>query len=295
MEGNALEDPFILLVGKPDVLKLDLSADLLQLYGIRFIHNFRLHIHHSEDLFSRSKGGLEHVELLGQGLDRVEEFGDVQVEGNYGAAGNHLTHEARIFDDAAAAQIEEAEHGGNVQHVDHGPENAEDEDLLLLGALQLFALFEEFLHLAFFAVVDLRDLDAGKVLAEVGVDVRGPILHSAVGTSRELAEDHREEHEERHEAQHHERQLEVQQEHGDKHTDDDKCISHHGDQDVREHEGNGIRIVALTGDQLTDRNVVELGVRKTFDVRKQFLAHGGKDLLPGLLQHHGLDIGADHG
>ena len=64
MERNALEHPFAGLIGKPDILKLDLASDGLKLDGIRIIHHLRNHIHNGEYLFSRGKRGLQHIKML---------------------------------------------------------------------------------------------------------------------------------------------------------------------------------------------------------------------------------------
>ena len=157
------------------------------------------------------------------------------------------------------------------------------------------ALFQEFIQLAPLLVENLRDLDAGEVFGQVGVDVGGAVLHLAEHSPGELAENDREKNHKGNEAQHHQRQLVVEQQHGHQHADDDKNVFDHGDQDIGKHHGNGVGIVGNAGHQLAHGNLVQLLVGQAFNVGEQVLAQGGKNLLSGFLQGDGLHIGACHG
>ena len=82
-----------------------------------------------------------------------------------------------------AAQIEQAQDGTDVQHIDQRAEYAEHKDLLLRDPGERLAFLAELRHLLILAAKDLRDLDAGQVLRQVGVDVGGGVLHLAVGAA----------------------------------------------------------------------------------------------------------------
>ena len=130
---------------------------------------------------------------------------------------------------------------------------------------------------------------------KVGVDVRGPILHPAVGPAGELAEDHGEQHDEGHEAEDHQRQLVVEGDHGRQHADDDEHVLDQVHEEAGEHEGDGVGVVGDPGHQLPHGGGVHLLVGQALDVGEQVLPHAGDDLLAHLLEHDGLDVDADHG
>ena len=193
-----------------------------------------------------------------------------------------------------AAQIEQAEDGADVEHIDQRAEHAEHEDLLLIGAGQLPALLAEVLHLGIFPAKDLGHLDARKILRQVGVDVGGRVLELAVGTPGKLAEDDRKDHDEGHKAEHHQGQRVVQAEHRHQNAEDDEAVLGQLNQQVGEHHRDGVGVVGHTGDQLADRDLIELLMGERFNMGEQVLAQIGDDPLADPLQDHGLKIGACH-
>ena len=195
---------------------------------------------------------------------------------------------------AHTAQIEQAEDGADVQHIYQRAEDAEDEDLLLRGLGESLALLAELLHLFVLTAKDLGDLDAREVLGKIGIDVGGGILHFAVGTAGELAEDDRKNHDERHEAEHHQGQGVVQTEHRRQNAQNDEGVLGQVDQEVGEHHGDGVGVVGHTSDQLAHRDVVQLAMGKGFDVGKEVFAQVGDDALAHPLQDDRLQIGAAH-
>ena len=293
MEADALQHPLPGLVGKPHILKFDLTLNLVQFDSIRLVHHFRNHVQNGEDLLRRGEGPLERIKLLRQGLDGVEELGDIHVERHDNPAGDGLTHNGGIPNAALGAEIKQAQHRGHIQHVHHGTEDAEDESPGLLGPLELPALFQEVGHLPVLLVEDLGDLDAGKVLGQVGINVRGGVVDAAVDLPGELLEDHGEQHHKGHEAQHHQRQNVVQHQHGSKNADEHHHILHQCYQDVGKHIRDGVGVVGGTGHQLAHGNVVQLGMAQALDVGEDVLPDLGQNFLAGLLQDHSLEIGTD--
>ena len=294
VEGNALQHPLARDIAEPDVLELDLPLHLVQLDGVRGIHQLGLDVHDGEHLLRGRKRRLQPVELLGKVLDGGEELGDVHIEGDDGAAGNGLAEEADVVQMPHAAQIEQAEDGADVEHIDQRAEYAEYEDLLLIGASQLLAFPAEILHLGVLAAKDLGHLDARKILRQVGVDVGGRVLELAVGSPGELAEDDREDHDEGHKAEHHQGQLVVQADHCDQDAEDDEAVLGQLHQQIGEHHRDGIGVVGHTGDQLAHRDLIELLMGERLDVGEQVLAQIGDDPLADPLQDDGLKIGACH-
>ena len=109
----------------------------------------------------------------------------------------------------------------------------------------------------------------------------------------EHPEDHRKQHHKGHKAQHHQGQRIVEHQHGRQYAHHHHGILGQGDDDVGEHVADGIGIVGNTGHQLAHRNVVELLVAQLFNVGEHIQPDLRKDLLSGLLQDHGLRIGAN--
>ena len=164
MEGNALEHPFAGLVGEPNIFKFNLTLDLVQLDGIRLVHDFRNHIQNGEDFLRGSKGALEGVKLFCQGLDGVEELGDVHIERHDDLTGDHLTQEGSVLNVPFAAKIEQAKVGGDEQHIHHGAEYTENIHLAVFCFLQAFAALQEVCHFVLLLIENLGDLDAGEIL-----------------------------------------------------------------------------------------------------------------------------------
>ena len=127
-----------------------------------------------------------------------------------------------------AAEIEQAQDRADIEHVDQRAEHAEDKDLLPRSrwARRLALSRGTPPSSRPRQAEDLRDLDAGQILRQVGVDVRGRVLDLAVGPAGELAEDDREHDDERHKAEHHQRQLVVQRQiMADQDAEDDEACS----------------------------------------------------------------------
>ena len=206
MEGDPLQHPFAGLVGKPNILKFDLALDLVQLDGIFLIHHLGLHVQDGEDLLRAGKGLLQHIKLLRQSLDGVEEPGNVAVEGYHQAAVDDLAQKFRLLDVATGREEEQAHLAGHEQHIHHGPENAEDVHTVELGLLQIGAADSKILKFPLLPVEDLGNLHAGQVLGQIGIDVSGGIGDLAVNPAAELAEQQRKEHHEGHKAKDHQRQ-----------------------------------------------------------------------------------------
>ena len=293
MERNALEDPFIGLIGKPNILKLDLTLDLVELNGVFFVHHLGLHVQNGKDLLRAGEALLQHIKLLSQGLDGVEEPGNVAIEGNHDGAVDDLAHKLRLLDIALGGKVEQAQLAGHKQHIHHGAEDAEDVHSVLLGLFQVAAALGKVLHLPVLPVEDLGDLHAAEVFGKIGVDVGGGVGDLAVDPAAELAEQQGKEDHEGHKAQDHQRQGIIEDEHGRQHAHDDHGVLHQSHQDVGEHEGNAVGVVGDSGHQLAHRDVVELLMAQLLDAGKGVQADLGQDLLTGLLQDHGLEIGAD--
>ena len=295
MEGNALEHPFVGLVAEPYVLKLDLAPDLVQLDSVGSVHHLGNDVHNGEDLFRGGKGALQRVKLLGKGLNGVKELGGVHIEGDDDAAGDGLAQKGGVLNMPLAAQIQQAQHRGDVEQIHQRTEGAVGEHPGELGLLQPFAPLDEVAHLPILLIEDLGDLHAGKVLGKVGVDLRGGGADPAVGLTGELVEQHREEYQEGCKAQDHQSQGVVEHQHGHQHAHDHQRVFGKGHQNVGEHIGNGVGIVGHPGDQLADGDIVELFVGELLNMGEQVKPQGGQDLLTGFLQDHGLHIGADQG
>ena len=163
MERNPFQHPFVGDVGEPHIPELDLTPDLVQLDGIGRVHDPGFNVHDGEHLLRGREGGLQPVELLRQVLDGTIELGDEHIEGDHRAGGEGLPQEGYLVDVALAAQIQQAQHGADVQHVHQRPEDAEYQNFLLLRPAQSVALAPEILHLPVLPVENLGDLDAGEI------------------------------------------------------------------------------------------------------------------------------------
>ncbi len=295
VEGYTFQNPFIRFVGEPNILELDLTFDLIQFDGIRFINNFRNHIQNGEHLFCRSEGTLQHIELFSQSLNWVEEAGDVHIEGYDDTAVNDLTEPVGLIDVAAGTHVKQAHNGGDVQHIDHWTEDTKDKHSVPFCILESDTAFQEVLHFAFFLVEDLGDLDTGKVFRQVGVQVSGGIAYTTMNFTGEFTEDNSEENNEWNEAENHQGQCIVQHQHGTQYTEDYHGILSQGNDDIGEHIRNSIWVIADTGYQLANRDVVQLFMGKFFDVDEGILTDGRQDLLTDALQDHSLSEGTYHG
>ena len=200
-----------------------------------------------------------------------------------------------VSDIALAADIEEEQVGGDEQHVYHGPEDAEDKHPVHLGLLQALAAYQELVHFPLLLVEDLGDLHAGEVFGQVGVYIRPGVVDRAVDMAGELLEDDGKDHQERHKAQHHQRQGVVQNQHGRQHADDHQRVFCQRHQNIGEQVTDGVGIVGDSRHQLAHGNLVQLGVGQLLNVGKGVQTDLGQNFLAGLLQDHGLEIGADHG
>ena len=295
MEGNALQYPFIGLVGKPHILEFDLAPDFLQLDGIRLVHHIGNHVQNGEDLLRRGKGLLQHIKLLRQRLNGVEELGDVHVEGNHNLAGDGLAQEGGVPDVALAADVEQEQVAGDKEHIHHGAENAEDQHPVELGPPELAALFQEFLHFLILPVEDLGDLHAGEVFGQEGIQVGSGVVDAPVNLPGELLKNQGEDHQEGHKAQHHQGQRIIQHQHGSQHAEDHHGVFQQGHQNVGKQKADGVGVVADPGDQLAHGNLVQLLMGQAFDSCEGVQTDLGQDLLTHRLQDHGLEIGTDHG
>ena len=79
-KGNILQNPVVILIGKPDIFEFDPSFEPVDLDGIRLIQNIRFDIEKIEDPFRCRQSLLQGIELIGQILDRIEELGQIQIE-----------------------------------------------------------------------------------------------------------------------------------------------------------------------------------------------------------------------
>ena len=231
--------------------------------------------------------------MLSQGLDGVKEPGDIHIEGDHRGAGDGLAKEAGVLNVTLCSEIEQAHLAGYEEHVHHRPENAEDVHPVDLGFGQALALFLKFLVFLLLPVEDLGDFHAGEVLGQIGIHIGGGVADTPVYPTGELAEDHREQHHEGHEAQNHQRQRIVQQQHGCQHTHDDHAVLSQCHDDVGEEEADVVGVIGDAGHQLAHGDIVELLVGELLDVGKYVQTQLGQDLLAGLLQDHGLQVGAD--
>ena len=293
-KGDVLEHPFTLVVGKPYVLKLDLTLYLGQINGILAVHNNGLHIHNGKDLLCRGKRRLQPVELLGKVLYRVEELGDIHVEGNDYLTGNDLSQNFGVVDHTLSTQEEERKHRGLVKDEHHRAEDTKHKDLFVFCAAEGGVLLAEFLQLFALTVEELRDLNARKVFGKEGVNVGGAILHTAVCTSGEFAEDNGKQNNKGNKAQHHQGEHIIEAKHCYKHTENNEYVFDEVDDNVGEHHRNAVGVVCNTGNELAHGNVVELLVRKLFNVLKEIKTDVGNDLLSDFLQGNGLQVGAHH-
>ena len=225
----------------------------------------------------------------------VEELVDILIEGDDNVDLYYLTEELPALKLASCSKIEQAEHRGDVEHIDHGAEDTEHEDLLGLGFAQLTVALVEFGLFSFLAVEYLNYLHARKVFREEDIYIRSSVLDLAVSAARELAEDEGEYDHEGNEAKHHEGEKIVEEEHCRKHANDNEHILYK----VYQYVGKGYRDrVGIVGDSRNECSygyLVELIVGKAFYVREEILANAGNYFLTNLLQNDGLDIGAYQG
>ena len=266
VEGHALQHPLAREIAEPDVAELDFALYLVQLDGVGGVHHFGRNVHDGEHLLRRGQRRLQPIELFGQILDGREEFGNVHVERDDGAARDALAQKRHAVQMPHAAEIKKTQDRADIQHVDQRTKHAEHKDLLPVRAGEALTFLAELRHLLVLAAKDLRDLDAGQILRQVGVDVGGRILDLAVGPAGELAEDDRKNHDERHKAEHHQCQLIVERQHGDQDAEDDEDVLGQRDQQVREHHRDSVRIVRHAGDELADGNLVQLLVGQRLNV-----------------------------
>ena len=294
VEGHSLQHPLPRYIAEPHIPELDLALDLLQLDGIRCIHQLRLDIHDGKDLFTGSQRRLQPVELFRQVLDGGKELGNVHIKGNDGAACQGLSQKAGPLQIAHTAQVEQAQDRADVQHIHQRTEHTKHEDLLLFCLCQCLAAAAEIRLLLILPAKDLDDLDAGEVLGQVGVDIGGGILYLAVRPAGKLAEDHRKQHDKGHKAQHHQGQLIIQADHRHQDAQDHKRIFGQVDQQIGEHHGDSVGVVGHTGDQLAHRDLVELLMGQRLDMDKQILTQVRNNALSHFLQDHRLEIGAAH-
>ena len=66
------------------------------------------------------------------GGNLIQEFGDIQIEGDNGSAAYYLTEKLGVAYISTSAEIEKAEHARNIEHINEGTENAEGKYLLVL-------------------------------------------------------------------------------------------------------------------------------------------------------------------
>ena len=293
MEAHALEHPLAGLVGEPHVLKFDLAPDLVKRLGVGRVHHLRDDVEHRKDLLRRGEGALQHVKLLCQRLDRVEEFGDVHIERHDDARGDCLAHKVPALQITLAAEVEQAHHRGDIEHIHHRPEDAEHQNSGLLCLGKGLAAGHKVRHLLILAVEDLGDLDAGEVFRQIGVDVRCGVVHLAVDLSREFAEDHRKEHHKRHKAQNHKREHIVEHRHRRQYAEHHHRVFHQRHKDIGKHIGDGVGVVADSGHKLAHGDVGKLLVGELLDVGEHVHAHLRQNFLARGLQQHGLDVGAN--
>ena len=275
--------------------EFDLTLQILDRLCVGRIHDLGNDVQDRKNLLCGGEGALQHVKLLCQGLDRVVELVDVHVERDDNAGGDRLSEPVQIPDVGGGAEVEQEQDRGDVEHVDHRAEDAEDQHSALPCLSQLGGLPLEVPHLAVLAVEALDDLDAGQILGEIGVQRGRGVHHAAVDLAGELAENHREENDEGRETEDHQRQRVVQNKHRSHHADDDHRVFQQRDQHVGKQEGDRVRIVGDAGDQLAHRDLVELLVRQGLNVGEDVHADLRQDLLPDLLQQHRLGVGADQG
>lgn len=190
----------------------------------------------------------------------------------------------------ASAEVEKAEHRGDIEHIHERTEDAEHKDLLSLGKTESVILLVELGFLSLLTVEDLDYLHAGQVFGEEGVDVCRRVLDLSVGAAGEFSEYDGEEHDERHKAHDHERQLIVQAEHRREHAYYHEAVLDEVDEDVREHHRDGVGIVRYAGYELSDRGRAELRVGQALDVREEILTQFRDYPLTGLLEDYRLNI-----
>ena len=106
----------------------------------------------------------------------------------------------------------------------------------------------------------LRDLDAGKVLGEEGVDIGGRVLHLTVRTARELSEYQSEKKDKRSEAKHHQSELIVKKKHRAENAEDGKAILHEVNEKICKHHRDGVGIVGNSGNELAYGDLMQLRV-----------------------------------
>ena len=294
VEGHALQHPLARKIAEPDVAELDFALYLVQLDGVGGVHHFGRNVHDGEHLLRRGQRRLQPIELFGQILDGREEFGNVHVERDDGAARDSLAQKRHAVQMPHAAEIKKTQDRADIQHVDQRTKHAEHKDLLSVRAGEALAFLAELRHLLVLAAKDLRDLDAGQILRQVGVDVGGRVLDLAVSAARELAEDDREQEDEGYEAKHHQGQLVVQEEHRHQNAQNDEGVLGEVDEEVCEHHRDGVGVVGHAGDELAHRDVVQLAVGEAFNVGEKVFTQIGDDALAHTLQNDGLQIGAGH-
>ena len=189
MEGHALQHPFPRIIAEPDILKLDFAPKGFKFNKVIFIRSFcrlfsvcnlRRHIHNRKNLFRRRKRALQHIELLRQRLNRIVKAGNIHIEGNHHTAGYCLTQKLHIIDVAFSAQIKQAHHRRNIQHIHHRTKNAKDKNSGLLGFPQGFAFHPKFFHLTILLIENLCNLHTGQIFRQISIHIGGGIVYSAM-------------------------------------------------------------------------------------------------------------------
>ena len=165
----------------------------------------------------------------------------------------------------------------------------------MLGFGKGAAFLQKYLHFLLLPVENLGDFHAGEVLGQKGIDIGTGVRHLPVGPAGEAAEQHRIQKNKGYENQHHQGKAGVQQEHGHQNAYQHQHLLGHVHQHVGKHHGDGVGVVGDTGHQLAGGNLVQLIVGQLFNVGKDAQPEAGENLLTGLLQDDGLEIGADHG
>ena len=238
---------------------------------------------------------MQTVELFRQGLQWVEQLGNVHVECNDCFACDNLAHKLGIFDDTTATHKEQAKYRANVEHVHQWTEDTKHHDLTVDCLVQLVVLFNKLVHLGILAVEDLGNLHTGKVFRKVGVDIGVAILYLAVSPTRELAEDNGKQHDKWHKAQNHQSKQVVDGNHHYHNAHNNKAVLHQVYKHTCKHLRDCVGIVGYACYQFANGDFGQLRVGQTFDMHKCIFAKFGHDLLSNRLQNERLEVGASKG
>ena len=84
---------------------------------------------------------------------------------------------------SSCSKIKKAENGADVEHINNGAEDTENEDLTEFRAAELTVFLVKFILFSLLAVKYLYYLHTRKIFGEKNIDISSSVTHSAVSAS----------------------------------------------------------------------------------------------------------------